>query len=394
MYQPATPETWARPWAMYADLRDHDPVHHVDRPGGRDYYVLSRHADVLAAAIDTATYSSASGLTVEYDELERIGLADNRPLVMLDPPDHTAFRKLVARGFTPRQVRTVEPQVRDFVVERIERVRAVGEGDIVAELFKPLPTMVVAHYLGVPEGDRDRFDEWTHAIVGASSAGAVGAVSGAAEAVAELMGYFAELVERRRVEPGDDTVSHLVAAGVGDDQAGLLSILAYVFTMVTGGNDTTTGMLGGAVQLLEERRDQRKLLFDDPGLLGPAVEELLRLTSPVQGLARTTTTDVELHGTTIPAGRKVLLLYAAANRDPRRYGADADELDVRRHPGQLLTFSQGSHHCLGAAAARMQARVALEELLARCPDFAVDLDGVAWAPGPYVRRPTTVPFTP
>ncbi|MBB3045384.1 cytochrome P450 [Nocardioides soli] len=394
MYQPATPETWARPWSMYADLRDHDPVHHVDRPGGRDYYVLSRHADVLAAAIDTATYSSASGLTVEYDELERIGLADNRPLVMLDPPDHTAFRKLVARGFTPRQVRTVEPQVRDFVVERIERVRAVGEGDIVAELFKPLPTMVVAHYLGVPEGDRDRFDEWTHAIVGASSAGAAGAVSGAAEAVAELMGYFAELVERRRVEPGDDTVSHLVAAGVGDDQAGLLSILAYVFTMVTGGNDTTTGMLGGAVQLLDQRRDQRRILLDDPARIGPAVEELLRLTSPVQGLARTTTTDVELHGTTIPAGRKVLLLYAAANRDPRRYGADADELDVRRNPGQLLTFSQGSHHCLGAAAARMQARVALEELLARCPDFAVDLDGVAWAPGPYVRRPTTVPFTP
>ena len=379
---------------MYAALRDHDPVHRVERPDGRDYYVLSRHADVLAAAVDTTTYSSAQGLTVEYDELERVGLADNRPLVMLDPPDHTAFRKLVARGFTPRQVRTVEPEVREYVVERVERLRAAGGGDIVAELFKPLPTMVVAHYLGVPEGDRDRFDDWTHAIVGASSAGAAGAVSGAAEAVAELMGYFAELVERRRVEPGDDTVSHLVAAGVGDDQPGILSILAYVFTMVTGGNDTTTGMLGGAVQLLEQRRDQRRILLDEPAQVGPAVEELLRLTSPVQGLARTTTREVELHDVVIPAGRKVLLLYAAANRDPRRYGADAEELDVRRNPGQLLTFSQGSHHCLGAAAARMQARVALEELLARCPDFSVDLDGVEWAPGPYVRRPTTVPFTP
>jgi cytochrome P450 family 130 len=112
----------------------------------------------------------------------------------------------------------------------------------------------------------------------------------------------------------------------------------------------------------------------------------------VQGLARTTTRDVALHGRTIPEGRRVLLLYGAANRDPRRYGPDADELDVRRRPGQILTFSQGSHHCLGAAAARLQARVALEELLARCPDFTVDLDGVAWAPGPYVRRPTTVPF--
>src|SRR6478752_3716842 len=390
-YRPSTAETWASPWQMYADLRDHDPVHHVDRSGGRDYYVLSRHADVLAAAVDTATYSSAQGLTVEYDELEVIGLADNRPLVMLDPPDHTAFRKLVARGFTPRQVTSLEPEVRAFVVERLERLRDEGGGDIVETLFKPLPSRVVAHYLGVPEGGRDRFDDWTHAIVSASSAGAIGA---ATDAITQMMGYFSELIDRRRVEPGDDTVSHLVAAGVGDDDAGLLSILAYVFTVVTGGNDTTTGMLGGTVQLLEADRDQRKLLLDDPALVADAVEELLRLTSPVQGLARTTTRDVELHGTTIPAGRKVLLLYGAANRDPRRYGADADELDVRRRPTQILTFSQGSHHCLGAAAARLQARVAIEELLARCPDFAVDLDGVEWAPGPYVRRPTTVPFTP
>ncbi len=389
MYRPATPETWANPWPMYADLRDHDPAHHVERPGGRDYWVLSRHADVLAAAVDTATYSSAQGLTVEYDELETIGLAGNRPLVMLDPPDHTAFRKLVARGFTPRQVSTLEPVVRELVIERVERLRDEGGGDLVEALFKPLPSMVVAHYLGVPPDGRERFDDWTHAIVSASSAGAV---TGATAALTDMMGYFAELIERRRVEPGDDTVSHLVAAGVGDDDRGLLSILAYVFTVVTGGNDTTTGMLGGSVQLLETDRGQRKLLLDDPALIGDAVEELLRLTSPVQGLARTTTRDVSLHGRTIPAGRRVLLLYGAANRDPRRYGPDADELDVRRRPGQILTFSQGSHHCLGAAAARLQARVALEELLARCPDFTVDLDGVEWAPGPYVRRPTTVPF--
>lgn len=389
VYRPGTPTTWASPWAMYADLRDHDPVHHVERSGGRDHWVLSRHADVLAAAVDTATYSSAQGLTVEYDELETIGLADNRPLVMLDPPDHTAFRRLVARGFTPRQVGTLEPVVRAFVVERLERLRDEGGGDVVEALFKPLPSMVVAHYLGVPEDGRARFDDWTAAIVSASSAGEV---SAAADALTEMTGYFAELVERRRTEPGDDTVSHLVAAGVGDDDRGLLSILAYVFTVVTGGNDTTTGMLGGSVQLLEADRDQRAVLLADPTLVGDAVEELLRLTSPVQGLARTTTRDVELHGRTVPAGRRVLLLYGAANRDPRRYGPDADELDVRRRPTQILTFSQGSHHCLGAAAARLQARVALEELLARCPDFAVDLDGVTWAPGPYVRRPTCVPF--
>lgn len=379
---------------MYAALRDHDPVHHVvppQRPG--DYYVLSRHADVLAAAVDTATYSSAGGLTVEYDELDRIGLRDNPPLVMLDPPAHTDFRRLVSRGFTPRQVTAVEPQVREFVVERLERLRAVGEADVVAELFKPLPSMVVARYLGVPRDGRARFDAWTEAIVAASSAGDPTTAAGA---TAEMLAYFSDLIERRRREPADDTVSHLVAAGVGDDDAGVLSILAYVFTMVTGGNDTTTGLLGGAVQLLQEAPEQRRLLVEDPSLVPDAVEELLRLTSPVQGLARTVTREVELatdHGpVTVPTGRKVLLLYAAANRDPRRFGPDADRLDVRRRPTQILTFSVGSHHCLGAAAARMMGRVALEELLARCPDFEVDHAGVEWAPGPYVRRPTRVPF--
>lgn len=388
----ATAQTWAAPWPMYRALRDHDPVHHVvpDHPG-HDYWVLSRHADVWNAARDHETFSSAQGLTVNYGELEMIGLQDNPPMVMQDPPVHTEFRKLVSRGFTPRQVEAVEPAVRRFVIERIERLRAAGGGDIVTELFKPLPSMVVAHYLGVPEEDRDRFDGWTEAIVAANTTGSVASVGAA---VGSMMGYFAELIERRRRDPGDDTVSHLVAAGVGadGDAAGTLAVLAFTFTMVTGGNDTTTGMLGGSVQLLYQRPDQRRLLAGQPDLIGDAVDELLRLTSPVQGLARTTTHDVELHGRTIPAGRKVLLLYGSANRDERQYGADAGELDVTRRPRNILTFSHGAHHCLGAAAARMQARIALTELLARCPDFEVDESGIVWAGGGYVRRPLAVPF--
>lgn len=391
VYVPGGGEAWRSPWAGYAALRDHDPVHHVvpSRRPGADFYVLTRHADVLAAAVDADTFSSAQGLTVEYGELERIGLADNPPLVMQDPPDHTAFRRLVSRGFTPRQVREVEPAVRAFVAERVDRIAERGGGDIVVELFKPLPSMVVAHYLGVPAEDRDRFDDWTDAIV---TAGSTGDPTAAADAAAEMLGYFSALVERRRTTSGDDTISHLVAAGVGDDTAGLVSILGYVFAMVTGGNDTTTGALGGAVQLLAEQERQRAELAADPTLVKAAVEEFLRLTSPVQGLARTTTRDVELHGVRIPSGRKVLLHYGAANRDPRRYGPDADELDVHRSPSQILTFGQGGHHCLGNAAARMQVRVALEELLARIPRFTVDADAVTWAPGPYVRRPVTLPF--
>ena len=172
-YRPGGGADWVSPWAMYAALRDHDPVHRVvlERCPHEDYYVLTRHEDVLRAAVDTTTYSSAQGLTVEYGELEKIGLADNPPMVMLDPPEHTAFRKLVSRGFTPRAVREVEPEVRAYVAARLDAFAAAGGGDIVVDLFKPLPSMVVAHYLGVPAEDRDRFDGWTDAIVAASSSG-------------------------------------------------------------------------------------------------------------------------------------------------------------------------------------------------------------------------------
>lgn len=393
-----TADTWPDPWPMYRALRDHDPVHHVvtDNPAN-DYYVLSRHADIWSAARDHQTYSSAQGLTVNYGELEMIGLTDNPPMVMQDPPVHTEFRKLVARGFTPRQVEAVEPKVRDFVVKRIERIRANGGGDIVGELFKPLPSMVVAHYLGVPEEDRDKFDGWTDAIVAANTAegGIGGALEHLGDALGGMMTYFTELIERRRREPEDDTVSHLVAAGVGADGdiAGTLSILAFTFTMVTGGNDTTTGMLGGSVQLLHRRPDQRRLLAENPEVIVDAVDEFLRMTSPVQCLARTVTRDVTIGDTTIPEGRRALLLYASANHDERQYGSDAGELDVTRRPRNILTFSHGAHHCLGAAAARIQSWVALTELMTRIPDFEIDEDKIVWAGGSYVRRPLSVRFT-
>jgi cytochrome P450 len=389
---------------MYAALRDADPVHHVAEG---DYWVLSRFSDVFAAARDTATFSSAAGLTFHYGDMDTAGLAEARPMVMLDPPEHTAFRRLVARGFTPRRVAGLEPAIRSFVAERVERLRRLGEGDIVAELFKPLPSMVVAHFLGVPPADRARFDAWTDAIVAAS---AEGDALAAPEAVGELFEYFSHLIERRRRDPGDDTISELVAAGRASDgglgeRAGsaqtrpsrgddvpLMQILGYAFTMVAGGNDTTTGMLGGSAELLTARPDQRRLLLETPEWIGHAVDELLRLTSPVQGLARTTTRDIEIDGITIPAGRKVMLLYASANRDPREFGRDADELRVDRRPRQIMTFGYGAHHCLGASAARLQSRVALEELLERCPRFTVDAARGEFAPGNFVRRYQSLPF--
>lgn len=378
-------ETWRDPFPMYAALREHDPVHHVE---AGDFWVLTRFEDVWAAAGDPATFSSAQGLTVSYNELKATGLAAAMPMVFLDPPAHTDFRRLVTKDLTPRKVSTIEPAVRAFVVQRIESARALGTVDMVAHLFKPLPSFVVAHYLGVPARDRELFDRWTEATVQAAAGGAASADTGA---IMELMGYFAELVDRRRSEPGDDIVSDL--ARLGDDTVALARILGFAFTMVAGGNDTTTGMLAGAACLLTERLDQRARLLSHPHAIANAVEELLRLTSPVQNLARTTTRDVRIGSVTIPEGKKVLLCYAAANRDAREFGPAAEDLDVERRIAKLLTFSYGTHYCIGAAAARLQGRIVLEELLARCPTFNVDVAAGRYAEGNYVRRHMSLPWS-
>jgi len=377
-------ETWRDPFPMYAALRDRDPVHYA---AWGDFYVLSRFADVWAAARDSATFSSAGGLTIAYGEVEATGLGEAVPMVFLDPPEHTAFRRRVTARLTPRKAAEIEPDVRRFVVERIEKLRAMGEADIVSELFGPLPSFVVAHYLGVPVADRPLFDRWTEAIV---QAAAGGDPRTAGDPFAELLAYFAARVERSRSQPGDDMISAL--ARLGEERVSTARILGFAFTMVTGGNDTVTGLLSGASCLLTRYRDQRAKLLDDPGRIPNAVEELLRLTSPVQNLARTATRDVELHGVSIPAGKKALLCYAAANRDDREYGPTAEDFDVERRISKILSFSYGTHYCIGASVARLQARVVLEELLARCPDFAVDVEGGRYAAGSYVRRHKSLPW--
>ena len=381
-FVPRSGESWRDPFPMYRDLRDHDPVHHAG-----DYWVLSRFADIRAAVTDTDTFSSAQGLTMASTAGEAEIITAFAPIVMTDPPAHTAFRRLVSRGFTPRHVIALEEPVRRFVRQTLALIAARGgAGDIAVELFKPLPSMVVAQYLGVPEPDRPRFDVWTDAIVGATSAGRPDA---ATDAITEMIGYFSELIEIRRREPGDDTVSHLVQHG---DQLTPLQVLGFAFTMVTGGNDTSAGLLGGAAELLTAHPDARRALAQDPSLIPAAVEEFLRLTSPVQGLARTTTRPAAVAGTVIPAGEKVLMLYGSGNLDEREFGADAAELDLRRTPSQILTFSNGAHFCLGAAAARLMARVTLEELLAAFPDFEVDAGAGRFAEGHYVRRYVALPF--
>ncbi len=385
-YVPRSGESWRDPFPMYAQLRDHDPVHRFENSEG-EIWALSRFKDVFDAAVDAQTFSSAQGLTMAYGEMERLGI--EAPIVMMDPPEHTSLRKLAVKRFTPRQVLAIEPMLREFCRDRVAKLAEAGKGDIVVELFKPLPSLVVGHFLGVPSEDQANFDRWTDAIVAANADGDLGT---AEEAVLELFTYFSAMIERLRKEPKDDMMSALIHGEIDGEPVSMAKLLGMAFTMVTGGNDTTTGLLSGAAELLTRNPDQRDLLAREPGRTVNAVDEFLRLTSPVQGLARMTTRDVEIEGKTIPKDRKVMLIYASANRDPREFGEDAEACDVTRKIRRHLALSYGPHHCIGAAVARLQSRIALEELLARCPKFTVDYEAGTFAGGNYVRRYITLPF--
>ena len=387
VFEPRSEETWRDPFPMYKALRDHDPVHMFENDRG-EFWALSRFKDVLAAAVDAGTFSSAQGLTIAYGEMEELDIES--PIVMMDPPDHTAIRKLAIKRFTPKQVTAIEPLIREFVIERVEKLREMGEGDVVVELFKPLPSLVVGHFLGVPESDRRLFDKWTDATVAANAGGDI---TSAGPVLGEMMAYFGEMMERVRKKPGDDVISALVHARPGGKEVSPAWILGFAFTMVTGGNDTTTGLLSGAAELLTKNPDQQKLLVEEPERIPNAIEEFLRMTSPAQGLARMTTRDVTIEGKTIPKDRKVMLLYASANLDEREFGPDAGECDITRKIRRHVALSYGPHHCIGAATVRLQSRIALEELLRRCPDFRVDHANGEFAGGNYVRRYITMPFS-
>jgi cytochrome P450 len=264
----------------------------------------------------------------------------------------------------------------------------------VAEVATPVPSFVVADYLGVPEGDRTTFGAWSSAIV---QANASGNVLSAGRAVGELYGYFTELADKKKGHSSPDMISVLLESEVDGRPVSLEEILGFCFVMIAGGNDTAAGLIGGTAALLSEHPDQRRLLSAESGLVARAVEELLRFLSPVQGLSRTTTADVSVgppdRPVRIPADRKVHLLFASANRDPREFGPDAGAFDVARIVSRTLAFSSGPHHCLGAAAARLEGRVVIEELLRVAPGFVVDTEAGRYAPGPFTRRFEYLPIS-
>ena len=376
-------ESWRNPYPMYSDLRNNSPVHFVETGS---FWVLSRFEDVFNAARNPRVFSSRHGLTIDQDS-NNLDMGDSAPIVFLDPPEHTEFRRLISKGFTPRKAEDMTEDISAFVESAINRIKELETCDIISELFKPLPSFVVSKYLGVPASDRVVFDTWTEKIV----AGAIhNEENEGLEAIYEVTNYFTELIEWRKKTPGDDLISELIK--MGEEKVSIMWILGLAFTMIAGGNDTTTGLLGGSVVLLSENPDQRKLLLEDLSLLPDAIEELLRMTSPVQGLSRVILEDFKLHDEKIPAGSRVLLGYGSGNRDEHEFGEDSEKLDIQRKIKRILSFGSGAHFCLGASVARLQSSIALREILRNFPDFYADDSSSTYATGNYVRRHTHLAF--
>jgi cytochrome P450 len=287
----------------------------------------------------------------------------------MDPPRHGRLRGLVSRGFTPRRVRDLEPRIRELATHYIDAFAERGACDFIGEFAGKLPMDVVSEMLGVPQADRDALRAWSDRVVHRAEGNPEVPPEGMA-AAAEILGYFARHVAERRRRPQDDLTDALIAAELDGDQLGDRDIISFLFLMIIAGNETTTKLLGNALYWLGRHPEQRRKVEADERLVEGWVEETLRFDPSSQLIARTATCDIELHGRKIPEGARVALLIGSANRD-ERYWTDPDVYDVERNTTGSLAFGQGTHFCLGASLARLEGRVALEEVRRRLPGWRV-----------------------
>jgi len=347
----------ADPYPVYSELRERHPVHYV---AARDLWVLSRHSHVQAALRDPETYSSAYGVVPN-------GFVPDKPtIIVLDGDPHTAMRKAVQRAFTPRRIEALSARIRSFARGLVDALPD-GEVDAFAQFTDPLPLFVMAELLGVDPSERAMFKRCGDVIVYASDSRPEEMIA----AQRELTDYLSCVFAERRRAPRDDLISVLLTASSEGDALSEDELLGLCFLLLVAGTETTTSALGNALLLLDRDRDARRRLIGDPALLASATEEILRFESPVHGLSRVLTRDVEIDGQTIPKGARVHLLFAAANRDPRAF-SDPDTFDLVRSPNHHVSFGFGVHFCLGASLARMELRVGLEEFLRRAPGYVVD----------------------
>jgi cytochrome P450 len=357
------------PYPIYARLRTEAPIYHNPE---LDFWALSRHADVLRGFKDTATLSNLEGVSLD-PAARGPGAQLGMSFLALDPPRHTRMRGLVARGFTPRRVAAMETRIRELAVRYLDAQVGSGGFDVVTEFAGKLPMDVISEMLGVAEADRASLRSWADLLVHREE-GVRDVPQEGVEAFGKIRGYFKQLLAERRARPGGDLLSALLDAEIDGDRLSDDEILAFCNLMIVAGNETTTKLLANALFWLWRNPEQRALVREDPGLIPGWVEETLRYDNSTQILARLLTRDTEWHGTTVPAGAFVLLLIGSGNRDEAVFERP-DAYDIRRDTSEMLSFGRGTHFCMGAALARLEGRVALEEWWRRFGSYEVEPEG-------------------
>jgi cytochrome P450 len=386
-FDPYNVEINANPYPAFARLRDEAPLYYNEQ---FDFYALSRFADVNKALIDHETFSSARGAIIELIKAN-IDIPSGA-LIFEDPPIHTTHRKLLARMFTPRKIAALEPKIREFCAQSLDPLVGTGKIDFVTDFGAVMPMRVISALLGIPEDDqemiRDHGNDQLRTEAGQPmKAAKEGLVDGS---------IFEAYIDWRKDNPSDDIMTELLNVEFTDEHGVTRKLtreelLIYINVVAGAGNETTTRLIGWAAKVLAEHPDQRRQLVAHPELIPQAIEELLRFEPPAPHVARYVTRDVEYYGRTVPAGSVMMLLIGAAVRDSRQFPPDAEVFDIHREPRQHLAFSVGTHYCLGSALARLEGRIALEEMLKRFPEWEVDLPNAALSPTSTVRGWDSMP---
>jgi cytochrome P450 PksS len=392
----ASPEHKANPFPFYARLRAESPVFKVSLPDKQTAWLVTRYDDVVTVFKDERfAKDRLNALTKE--QLARQPWMPgffqplSRNMLDLDPPDHTRLRALVFKAFTPSLIERMRGRVQQLTDALLDKVQASGRMDLIRDYAQPLPTTIIAEMLGVPVADRHKFQRWSAKLIAAGASG--WGVILAIPAVWMFLRYVRKLIKARRRSPRDDLVSALVQAEEAGQQLSEDELVAMVVLLLVAGHETTVNLIGNGTLALLQHPDQMEKLRGNPGLIKPAIEELLRYCSPVEtGTERFAREDVTIAGVTIPHGEMVFAVIASANRD-ERYFADPDKLDITREPNKHLSFGLGAHYCLGAALARMEGQIAINTLLRRAPGLRLSVapETVPWRPGLVLRGLKALP---